>query len=136
MEKGKLYIYRGIPGSGKTTKAQRNFDVDFIFEADDYFWFEGPKGSGMGFYHFDGSLLPEAHRWCLWRTTEALRRGYNVAVANTFTRLWEMKPYLLLTDYVFVYRCTGNYQNIHNVPQDIVNTMIDRFEDYEGELFI
>lgn len=93
MDKGKLYIYRGLPGSGKSTRAKHNYDVEFRFEADDYFTIK-LNWTNFGTYWFDPAKLQDAHKYCQWRTSQAINRGYNVAVANTFTQLWEMKPYL------------------------------------------
>lgn len=131
MDKGKLYIYRGLPGTGKSTAARKNYDVDFVFEADQYF-----QNEVGGEYWFDPAQLGNAHRWCLWKTQQAIDRGYNVAVANTFTQLWEMKPYFDLTPNVFVIRCTGPFRTVHDVPDDVIKKMSDRFEDYEGETYL
>ena len=35
-----------------------------------------------------------------------------------------------------VIRCTGNYQNQHNVPKFVFESMKRGFEDYEGEKFV
>lgn len=135
MDQGKLYLYRGLPGSGKSTRAGNNFDLDFIFEADDYFNVKDTVGDSAG-YWFDPDRLHDAHRYCLWRTKQALNRGYNVAVANTFTQIWEMKPYLAMTPSVFVYHCTGNFKSLHNVPDSVIHRMKLRFEAYPGEIFL
>jgi predicted kinase len=82
MKKPTLYLYRGIPGSGKSTAAQKNHDIDFVFEADDYFWLDGVTF----IYNYDTNLISDAHRHCLWKTKVALQKGYSVAVANTFTQ--------------------------------------------------
>lgn len=136
MDKGKLYLYRGLPGSGKSTAAWKNFDVDFVFEADEYFSIVEDKTGYDRHYWFDPDRLQDAHRYCQWRTQQALDRGYNVAVANTFTQLWEMKPYFAMTENVFVYRCTGGFKSIHNVPDDVIKRMSERFEVYPGEIYL
>lgn len=137
--KQKLFLYRGVPGSGKTYQASHNPNIDFHFEADDYFWIEGqPFGSFE--YCFDSALLPDAHKHCLWKTMVALQKGYSVGVANTFTRIWEMQQYLDFAKdndiEVVVIRCTGEYENVHGVPANKVKQMKDRFEDYEGEILV
>jgi len=135
----KLILYRGLPGSGKSTAA-RKASVDYVFEADDYFNMWPYVGAGNGSvgvsYWFSGEHLRDAHKWCLWRTTEALRWGYTVAVANTFTRLSEMQPYLDLGYDTTVYRMTKNYGSVHGVPKDTIDKMIWRFQDYEGEILL
>ena len=130
VEKGKLYIYRGLPGSGKSTAARKNADVDFVFEADDYFMLP------MIGYQYDRDMIRQAHEWCQWRTKTALDMGYNVAVANTFTTYKEIAPYLSMTDNVFIICCTGNFKNIHNVPDDVINRMAQRFQIIKGEKYL
>ena len=45
-------------------------------------------------------------------------------VSNTFATKRELKPYFDFADEndipVDVYRCTGEYQNVHNVPEEVV----------------
>ena len=53
----KLYIVRGLPGSGKSTFAEALVGSDFLVcEADKYFMVDGE-------YKFDGSKLKDAHEW-------------------------------------------------------------------------
>lgn len=119
-----LVIIRGCPGSGKSTKAltyrgYRHFEADMFFEAE-------------GYYMFDASRLAEAHEWCLYQVKKALLAGDNVVVSNTFTRLSEFAPYVWFAEEigaeVTLVECTGNYQNIHNVPEHVVQAMRDRWE--------
>ena len=81
-----LYIIRGLPGSGKSTLAKRL--AQFPISADDYF----TKFYGEGF--FKPELLKEAREWCLLCVKEDMKNEGIVAVANTFTQMWEMQPYL------------------------------------------
>jgi hypothetical protein len=96
------------------------------FEADD-FWKDK---------EFDPSLLKEAHRVCQENTRKALEDDWSVIVSNTFTQLWEMQPYFDMTKDVTVFRMTGDYGSIHNVPQQTINKMKQRFEDYKGEIYV
>lgn len=124
-----LTLIRGIPGSGKTTFGLELLGKSYksaMFEADD-FWQDR---------EFDPKYLHLAHKECQDNTREALKGGYDVIVANTFTRLWEMEPYLSMTDNVKVYRMTGEYGSVHNVPQKTINKMKSRFEDFEGEVYV
>lgn len=129
----KLILVRGVPGSGKSTFAKKNFPDFPVIEADDYFYQDGE-------YKFDPSKISDAHKDCQYRTRKLLEAGRSVVVANTFTQLWEMDAYLDLA-YKFdaelvVYRCKGNYTNVHGVPPEKVKQMQDRFQNYPGEIIV
>ena len=128
---GNLILVRGCPGSGKSTFAQKEYVEPFgykLIEADMYFIKDGV-------YMYDKSKISDAHKWCFNETIKALTNGENVIVANTFTKQWEIDDYLKLNP-AKIFRCTGTYQNVHNVPKGIVKQMQIRFEDIEGEIII
>ena len=128
---GNLILVRGIPGSSKSTFATREYVEPFgykLLEADMYFIKDGV-------YIYDADKISNAHDWCFSETAKALHRGENVIVANTFTKKWELSKYLRLNPSK-IYRCTGNFKNVHNVPEDVVKRMKERFEDIEGEIII
>ena len=130
MEKH-LFLLRGLPGAGKTTMAKSFGAV--CFEADMYF-LEGAE------YKFDPTRLRQAHEWCLNQVEISMKSSdkaigdKRIAVSNTFTQEWEMKPYMELAEkYGFTVfsvivenRHGGN--NIHDVPQESLDRMRSRFE--------
>jgi predicted kinase len=116
----KLYIIRGISGSGKTTIA-KSLGIPNHFEAD--MWFEKFNGG-----KFDAAKLKEAHAWCLQQVKESVLSGHDCVVANTFTRRWEYADYLHLAYETFVIIANGRYQNIHGVPEEKVKQQEERFE--------
>ena len=123
MKKQTLHIIRGIPGSGKSTFA-KTLNIPDHYEAD--MWFE--KNS----IKFDGSLLKKAHAWCQEMVEKALSEGRDVVVSNTFTKKWEMAPYLEMAKKynvdVVQKIMEGRWQNIHGCPEDVVRKMEARFE--------
>ena len=128
----KLVLIRGVPGSGKTTLACQAYKTCYLVEADQFFL--NPE---TGEYKFDPEKISEAHAWCQNRAKWYLKHGLNTVVANTFTRLWEMGYYVDLAKELgaelTVVRCEGRYPNSHGCPEEHVQKMRDRFEDYPGE---
>lgn len=125
----RLILIRGIPGSGKSTMAQKLLNdnqVDIHFEADMYHIVDGV-------YKWHKDEVPDAHRWCQENTIIALSRGKRVVVSNTFIRVWELKPYFQIAakyDIIpSIFKCVGEYQNIHNVPEETVSKMRNNFQE-------
>ena len=126
----KLILVRGLPGSGKSTLARKYVKQGYYHnEADMYF----VRDDGQ--YQFDPHLLRAAHEWCQTSTRNLLMAGKNVVVSNTFSQLWEMQPYLEMpTESVFVIKCEGDYGSIHDVPEETIRRMKDRWENCPNEM--
>lgn len=125
-----LILVRGIPGSGKSTKAKQLVEeglADVHFEADMFFEVDGD-------YVFDPSKVKDAHVWCQKETDAALAAGKNVVVSNTFVRKWETAAYFDMAAKhavdVEVIVATGNYQNVHSVPQEVLLRMKENWEEF------
>lgn len=127
-----LIIIRGICGAGKSTLAKKFIHQGYLnYEADMYF--VHPDGE----YKFDATKLYQAHMWCQRKTRESLENGISVVVSNTFTTKKEMKEYLVMAEELKVplrvIKVIGNFQNVHGVPEEALQRMRDRWQDYEGE---
>ncbi|ROV59467.1 ATP-binding protein [Vibrio ponticus] len=122
----KLILIRGLPGSGKSTLA-KTFQAQH-FEADMYFIDKN------GEYRFNPTLLEQAHAWCKQQTEQALRRGEDVVVANTFVRRWEIQPYYQLARKLKVefeiIECHGEYGSIHGVEQSVIEKMRAKWQEW------
>ena len=132
MKHKTLTLIRGLPGSGKSTLAKSmkiandlEGNTTFHYEADQFF--EDVDGN----YNFDASKLHYAHQQCHQNTEKAMMGGYDVIVANTFTTMKEIRPYTTLAekyDYNFeIIDATGNYSSIHNVPEEAIERMRNRW---------
>ncbi len=125
-----LILVRAPSGYGKSTYVKKNFSSYAHFEADMFFIREGE-------YRFDRTKLGSAHMWCQTMTKQALRSGKNVVVSNTSTTLKELKDYIKIAEeckaLVRVIRLAKQFQNVHGVPNDVVENMKARMQDYPGE---
>ena len=121
-----LFLLRGLPGSGKSTLAKK-FGNNHI-EADMYFIDPETKE-----YKYDPSKIKLAHQWCQLITENYMNNNQDVIVTNTFTTEQELAPYYdLAVKYGYTVVCLivenrHNGQNIHNVPEEVLNKMESRF---------
>ena len=122
-----LYIVRGIPGSGKSTFAKQL--TSNVFEADHYFY------DNDGNYNFIPSEIKEAHKECQQFVGYAMESSIpKIAVSNTFTQEWEMEPYFEMAKkygyavFTVVVENRHGGKNVHNVPEDKIQVMKDRFQ--------
>ena len=123
----KLFIIRGLPGSGKTTLAQKLLTdgiVSDVVEADHF------MTDANGDYKFDPNLLQKCHQMCQMWVKYYLDKGRDVAVANTFTRKWEIIPYTKMGYTFEVIECKGKYPNVHGVPDQVISQMSKRWEKW------
>lgn len=120
-----LFLLRGLPGSGKTTLG--NTIAQHCFAADDYFMVDGE-------YCFDASKLKTAHEFCQSRTRMHMELGVDVAVSNTFTQTWEMKPYFDMAEefgytvHSLIVENRHGGVNVHGVPEEAIKKMRNRFD--------
>lgn len=125
----KLTIIRGLPGSGKSTLA-KTLGV-FHVEQDMMCMIDGK-------YQWEGNKVAQRAKDAQNITNMIMSCGCDVVVSNTFTRLWELQPYLDLAKIhnykVEIWTCTKNYGNVHNVPEESIKKMKNRWEDIPGEI--
>ena len=131
----KLYIVRGLPGSGKSTFAEALVGSDFLVcEADKYFMVDGE-------YKFDATKLKQAHEYCRNLVETYMKDSLvndqfycEIAVSNTFTQEWEMQAYFDLAEkygymvFTVIVENRHGGVNQHGVPDDKLEQMKNRFE--------
>ena len=123
-----LVILRGLPGAGKTTFAKNCFAGYDYYDAD---MFINPNAP------FDCNNLHNAHEQCKRHVEQNLCERFDTVVGNTFTRNWEMKPYVDMARELgvnlFVVTVENSHGNksIHDVPESTMNKMKNRFEEFK-----
>ncbi len=125
-----LLLIRGLPGSGKTTMALQYASKGYVHcEVDQYFTRTG------GEYLYEQENIGKAHLWCQKKCLRALVAGKSVVVANTFTTMREMEVYHMMAEALGVpcrvIEATGQYTNVHGVPEVVVERMKERWEVME-----
>ena len=137
----KLIILRGIPGSGKSTYAKKlmsyyqsigkvvaHYEADMFFTHDD------------GSYHWDPNKVHIAHLWCQRHVRDALDNCDVVIVANTNVKRGDIQDYIKIAEEkgakYEVIRMETRYQTIHSVPEETIQKMSEKFQDFEGETII
>lgn len=117
-----LTLIRGLPGSGKSTYG-RSLGT-YLFEADMYFMRSGE-------HQYNPKEIGLAHSYCFSHAKSMLCVGADVAVANTFSTLKEIEPYMQLAYKidckVKIVTCLGNFGSVHDVPEETIEKMRKRF---------
>ena len=127
----KLFIIRGLPGSGKTTKALHYFPHLMRVETDMYF-------SRNDKYIFTKELNERAVKWFHKSVREFAKTGMDFVVTGVFAAHTERlaKTVKAGLDYgydVFIETLTADFGNIHKVPKAHLQSMREAFVS-EGEL--
>lgn len=127
-----LTLIRGLPGSGKSTYAKQHFDC-LILENDMWHVEDGQ-------YTWTKDKLQAALKW-VYKTAELmLENGKDVCIANTFTRRAFVNNYKLLAEKHHarfnVIRLETEFKSVHAVPDEVVESMRDSFEDWPSEVVI
>ena len=124
-----LILVRGLPGSGKGMVAKAVKMIGYVaFEANMYFRVNGR-------HEYDRKRIQDAHAWCESATREALRRGENVVVCNTFVSLSEMTPYFEMgAGVVKVFEAGTTAESALPLSPEVHSRMAARWEQIPAQL--
>lgn len=112
----------------KENKTVTHFEADMFFTKPD------------GTYDWKPSLIGVAHKWCQDKVRNALNTNDVVIVANTSLTRAEVDTYVEIGKAagadIAIQRLTGNYQNVHKVPDETLQKMKEKLQDYPGEIIV
>ena len=135
-----LILLRGVSGAGKSTVA-RLFTDAVIISTDDYFLVNGV-------YKFEGKDLVINHIKCQEAVEDVMQEIIKISsdpllpndpkntivVHNTFTKDWEMQPYLVMADkygymvHTLIVENRHGSGSTHEVPQSKIDAQRERFQ--------
>ena len=130
----KVYIMRGVSGSGKSTKARELAgDIGKIHSTDDYFMVDGA-------YKFEPRLLGRNHMRNLSAFKDSLHRSVPIVICdNTNSRHWEYKEYveaaknhgyeIEIVSMPHPDPVVAAKRTTHSVPEMIIRRLLARWQD-------
>jgi len=136
IENKKVFIFRGVPGSGKSSLGETVVELALMaglsaaqFEADQYFT------DANGKYSFAIDKIKEAHEDCFRHFCEAIDSAMHVVVlSNTSSQEWEFRRYKEYAEekgyIVFVSVVEHRHGNgdVHNINPEVRKRMIDNLK--------
>lgn len=129
-----LILIRGYPGSGKTELANKMSGIyrGILHLENDMFLMSDFK------YNWSPDRVKQAINLCTSMVKMAIANGTDVIVANTFTKRKYIQYYKDLADKhgakFSVYRCIGNFNNLHGLDSSKVDSFKRSMEDWPGEI--
>lgn len=138
-----LYIIRGLPNSGKSTIA-KVLAPNYHYAADDWFEFRASVDGTtytQAFAKYGRSEIGHAHEECQRHVEACLRnKAGDCAVANTFTTMKEMRPYMDMAVkygyrvHVMTVERAHDGDNGHAVPDEVITKMAGRWQHVDTRL--
>lgn len=135
-----LYLVRGLPGSGKSTFCFHHFKGVLHLENDMFHMIPCRNDNKCCEYDFQNDFRVERALDCFKFTMKFLKMDYPVVVSNVFATKESIDRYVNAAKEIghktIVFRMTSQFQNQHNVPEDVLKWMKENSVDYSGEFLV
>ena len=122
----KLKIYRGLPGSGKSTRAKVENPGWLHFEPDHLLT------DTFGSYIYSDELHYRAKHLAQMLVDHSLAKGRDVAYSEVLCNLVDLIPLIQLAHFhdaeIEIIDCIGHYRSVHGVPMWVVDEMRSEFD--------
>lgn len=94
----------------------------------------------QGKYEWNKENMPKAISWCIETCKSALALGLDAVVCNTFTKRKFIQAYQKIAEEFGaefnVYRCVGEFKNVHGLSEGMVAGFRKAMEDWPGEIIV
>jgi predicted kinase len=139
----KLIIMRGLPGSGKSTKARELAGESGIIHSTDDYLIDPVSGK----YKFDPQKIALYHEMNLRAAIDSMRSGISpVVIDNTNVQKWHYEKYInAAKEYGYeveivaidptsysesdIHELAERQKRTHNVPKEVIIDMLNKWED-------
>lgn len=136
-----LYLVRGLPGSGKSTFAHKIFPGIVHLENDMFHMVSMDDSINEVRYNFVQEKSIERVEQCFDIVRHLLIYKVPVVVTNVFCKKLTISEYVnIAKEYNVPYKIfrmmNTQFQNTHDVPEDVFQSMKRCFEDIEDEILV
>jgi predicted kinase len=139
----KLIIMRGLPGSGKSTKARELAGSSGVIHSTDNYLIDPSTGK----YRFDPMKIAEYHEMNLKSAIRSMKDNISpVVIDNTNVQKWHYQKYIDAaiengydvevvaidpTNYSEsdIHELAERQKRTHNVPKEVIVDMLNKWED-------
>lgn len=118
-----LYLFRGLPGAGKTTAA---IELQSMIPGSKHFE-NGMFRQEMVGYKYSHNTHVQARENCLNAVHKHLQEGQVTMVSNVFTSMHSIRPYLELKYPITIVDCTSDKDSVYQIPEHDLKRLKDRY---------